>query len=76
MKNGRRISSRRASSIRTRIKTFIKLADLDSLYLLAEHLPLEQGLRLLIDLQLHCCGLHLAEHLPLEQGLRPSSKSL
>ena len=38
---------------------------------LAEHLPLEQGLRLLLT-GIALFGLLLAEHLPLEQGLRPS----
>ena len=36
---------------------------------LAEHLPLEQGLRPVAGL-FYGCGAVLAEHLPLEQGLR------
>ena len=37
---------------------------------LAEHLPLEQGLRRLVLLVDEDDALVLAEHLPLEQGLR------
>ena len=36
---------------------------------LAEHLPLEQGLRQSYN-TFKCCKIRLAEHLPLEQGLR------
>ena len=38
--------------------------------MLAEHLPLEQGLRHLISSEDLQVNLFLAEHLPLEQGLR------
>ena len=40
--------------------------------MLAEHLPLEQGLRHLISSEDLQVNLFLAEHLPLEQGLRRS----
>ena len=43
------------------------------LALLAEHLPLEQGLRLWFSSYALVSLPQLAEHLPLEQGLRPSS---
>ena len=61
--------SRRASSIRTRIKTDRCSTDQNPLPLLAEHLPLEQGLRL-HGSELFNTVRVLAEHLPLEQGLR------
>ena len=65
-----KISSRRASSIRTRIKT----ANEDKITVfypdLAEHLPLEQGLRLVRSNMPGYFDRYLAEHLPLEQGLR------
>ena len=62
-------SARRASSIRTRIKTHLFLHFHMQKQILAEHLPLEQGLR---PDTCEPCRLikKLAEHLPLEQGLR------
>ena len=44
-------------------------------YKLAEHLPLEQGLRHFYSILLSI-DLHLAEHLPLEQGLRHIQDSI
>ena len=39
---------------------------------LAEHLPLEQGLRRSFENTQDITSCGLAEHLPLEQGLRPT----
>ena len=61
--------SRRASSIRTRIKTKPPRTYYQILGTLAEHLPLEQGLRL-SEIYPQASFICLAEHLPLEQGLR------
>ena len=61
--------SRRASSIRTRIKTVAACLVYHVLDILAEHLPLEQGLRPFLDASVADLCV-LAEHLPLEQGLR------
>ena len=64
--------SRRASSIRTRIKTQDQWLVLDQLGQLVEHLPLEQGLRQLNIELVTIKATQLVEHLPLEQGLRLS----
>ena len=61
--------AQRASSITTRIKTISCLADIRFL-LLKEHLPLQQGLRLLLCPLLGSIYTLLKEHLPLQQGLR------
>ena len=64
-----RVFPRRASSIRTRIKTFKDSSIYLVLAILAEHLPLEQGLRPTV-FRIIIYYITLAEHLPLEQGLR------
>ena len=65
--------ARRASSIRTRIKTRLYPPYGMNIYALAEHLPLEQGLRQEEMGSILSLDFTLAEHLPLEQGLRPQN---
>ena len=62
-------SSRRPSSITTRIKTLISAFFKNAHIIVGDHLPLQQGLRHSQRTQ----GLHsrVGDHLPLQQGLRP-----
>ena len=59
---------RRAYSIKTRIKTAYKLCDVMTI-IIAEHIPLKQGLRLPGLFHITMWVL-IAEHIPLKQGLR------
>ena len=59
----------RAYSIRTRIKTVLPLLLPSPRIPVREHIPLEQGLRLLIE-DVHGRIVYVREHIPLEQGLR------
>ena len=62
--------ARRPSSIKTRIKTHNTFDYSISLFLLADHLPLKQGLRRHPLKELTHQIKALADHLPLKQGLR------
>ena len=60
----------RAYSIRTRIKTLRTVSSESIDAKVREHIPLEQGLRLLLLLLLRSKFPWVREHIPLEQGLR------
>ena len=60
----------RAYSIRTRIKTHFSVCFYVIIYLVREHIPLEQGLRLCRKKGFIKLGFIVREHIPLEQGLR------
>ncbi len=59
----------RAYSIRTRIKTGVGSVGQSVLLPVREHIPLEQGLRLLAVFSFDGFT-EVREHIPLEQGLR------
>ena len=62
----------RASSTKTRIKTWLHLQEVYFFSSLTEHLPLKQGLRPIYP-TFFFFHLSLTEHLPLKQGLRLKS---
>ena len=59
----------RAYSIRTRIKTLTGGHAVPLMFPVREHIPLEQGLRLLRTASSESIA-SVREHIPLEQGLR------
>ena len=59
----------RAYSIRTRIKTYVRIFVGSCTKNVREHIPLEQGLRLFTKNQ-YRARTGVREHIPLEQGLR------
>jgi len=69
----RAVSNRqRPYSIRTRIKTCLRLLAVPRGLRVRDHIPLEQGLRLNYNIP-NRLALEVRDHIPLEQGLRPRS---